>query len=347
MDSTLRDLKASYKKNELLLPMLERHVLKQANADDDERRSDILHPSEMSKGSWCGRHDYYRITKEDLNYAEKKIGFRLANIFDYGHSVHRKYQRWFREMGVLFGRWKCMECEQQWIDISPTMCPNGCKRRVGAEGETPYTTPPRIKYREVPLDYPDLHIAGHADGIVQIYDPVALRTEYVLLEIKTIGLGSLRYEAYHLHTRYIEDELTPEEVWFRISRPFASHLRQAMIYLHLARMLYPQLTLDKIVFIYEFKATQETKEFTVPYNPDLIKDVLEQVDAVADALDDAEPPERPGWAEVDGKVCSDCEYRTTCWGTARPQNTDPAPLRVKRVTSAARRKIIRSGGAGA
>ena len=322
MDKTLKNLKDTYKRSDVLLPSIERHVLKKAKEPSD-RRSDIMHPSEMAKSSWCGRHDYYRIVGEDQNYKGRSPSFRLENIFDYGHSVHAKYQRWLQEMGVLWGKWYCKECQNEWVGDTPEACPN-CRSL-------------KIKYNEVPLTSDEHMIAGHSDVIVRMGD------KYRMIEIKTVGIPTLRFEAYKLFDQYQKERLTPEELWFQIKRPFATHIRQGQIYLHLTQTLYPELEVDEIIFIYEWKPTQEVKEFVVKYNPELISRTLETADLVAQAVNSGIILDRPEWAEQDGKTCGSCEYRNTCWGTdnSEEDSESSTPIRVRRSTSAKRRRAIR------
>lgn len=325
MNPDLKNLKDTYKRADILLPKIERHVLKKAQ-QPSERRSDVMHPSEMAKTTWCGRHDYYRITGEPINYKGRSPSFRLENVFDYGHSVHAKYQRWLQEMDFLWGKWGCKSCGYTWMGGPPEGC-ELCHKK-------------RIRYLEVPLEDPDLLIAGHSDGVVIDADTNRM------IEIKTIGISTLRFEAFTLFNRYQTEQLTPEELWFLIKRPFGTHIRQGQIYLHLARQQYPELNIDEIIFIYEWKPTQEVKEFVVQYNPDLIRNIIDTAGIVANSVEAQTPPDRPTWASSpEEKVCKSCEYRTVCWGANDVSEEGPPPqpsIRVKRSTSAKRRRALRS-----
>jgi hypothetical protein len=103
---------------------------------------------------------------------------------------------------------------------------------------------------------------------------------------------------------------------------------------------------EEIVFIYESKFNQATKEFVVQYNPDLIAPMLEGARFVDRALERGRPPARPLWAEdADSKVCKSCEYRRTCWQLGAKsddaQTNDPkGTVRVQRTTAAKRRKHV-------
>ena len=319
--TSLRDLRETYKRSEILLPSLERHVIRQEALPNDDRRPDAMHPSEMAKSKWCGRHDYYRIRGEPADYKPDPVGFRRANQYEYGHHIHHKYQAWLWQMGILYGYWLCLDCGYKWWDQSPKTC-HLCNKE-------------RLRYIEVPLDTP--LITGHSDGIVLLDDPL----ERLLLEIKSIGINSLRYEAYSLFEKAEQEQMTPDEIWFLIKRPFPSHLRQGMLYLYLATIRYPELNINRIIFLYEWKPTQEVKEFVVTYNQTYIDNVLATVDDVYQALEQGEPPDRPAWAEITDKGCRSCEYRGTCWGSPHTKDQAAPQVRVKRV-SAQRRKAIRS-----
>ena len=56
-------LKDTYKGKGLLLPRLERHVMRSMGdaPRPDDHSLQHMHPSDMAKKEWCGRHDYYRI----------------------------------------------------------------------------------------------------------------------------------------------------------------------------------------------------------------------------------------------------------------------------------------------
>lgn len=322
---TAKRLKETYKRKQVVLHLIERHVMKKANEPDLERRSDILHPSEMCKADWCPRHDFYRIIGIEVT-GSVNAGFRLENIFDYGHSIHAKYQRWLQEMGILWGTWECKDCKHRWIGNTPATCPS-CASDL-------------IKYKEIPLASAEYMIEGHADGGLLIEDSVPL-----LLEIKSIGMGTIRIDAPVLWKEFEEKDLTIEQVFWRITRPFPSHIRQGMLYLFLARAL-TGIEFSTIVFIYEFKATQETKEFVLTYNEAIVRPLLEKAKTVVDAVDTGVPPERPEWAEIEGKVCKACEYKHECWGTTprgSKKSEAPAerPVVVRRATAAKRRRAIR------
>jgi CRISPR/Cas system-associated exonuclease Cas4 (RecB family) len=301
--SALKRLKETYGSKDLILPSLTRHVMRQ-QAEDQSRRTDHLHPSDMSHREWCHRHDYYRMVGQPMEKESKaNPSFTMENLFAEGHSIHDKYQTWLWEMGVLYGEWYCHACGHTFFGLSPRVC-------VACDSK-------RLSYREVPLSRTGSVIEGHADGAVHDLDGFT-----GLIEIKSVGLGTLRFEAPRLLQQYEDDRLDLNMLWYRINRPFPSHIRQGQLYLWLSWPRY-----ERIVYIYESKFNQRTKEFVVEYNPQVIAPLLEKAREVSQAVLSGTPPARPDWAEDAAvKICVSCPYRRHCWSmNGADTQTVPAP----------------------
>jgi len=128
-------------------------------------------------------------------------------------------------------------------------------------------------------------ISGKADGWVKGLGPD------FLIEIKSIGPGTLRFEAPYL---LAEADGDVEKAWKNIKSPFRSHQLQGQVYLHLCHLMVAEGLLDsaptEIVFIYELKSSQDYKEFTVQYNPEYTKDIFDKAMDVSWAVDNNRPP---------------------------------------------------------
>jgi len=233
-----------------LLGDVERHLLLKPPSD---RRTDVLHPSEIIKADWCHRYAFY-LLKGGAPKKEKP-SLRLQNIFDEGHAIHAKWQNRFREMGVLYGMWH-----------GPVGKGWNISSDVDAEDE----------YLEVPLKDESLRIHGHADGWIKGLG------EDCLIEIKSIGAGTLRFEAPDILADANYD-LT--KAWKNIRRPFRSHLLQGQMYLELARRMFGDKAPKEIVFIYELKADQDYREFTVKANFEIVERVFNAAKKVVDAVE--------------------------------------------------------------
>lgn len=266
-----KELKAfldASKRNSRLMGHIERHLLAKPF---DERDQTHLHPSDIIKPEWCLLASYHALRG---NYVETrdKTPLRLASVFEEGHFIHAKWQAWIREMGYLHGTWQCQGCKHRFMGTSPETCPE-CKA-------TQY-----IDYREVPLSSPKHMISGHADGWVK-----GLGEDFAI-EIKSIGTGTLRWEAPGILAQADGDL---EKAWRNIRQPFRTHQLQGQVYLHLMHLMVEEGKLEsapeEIVFIYELKANQDYKEFTVKYNPEFTADIFEKALDLVWAVDNNRPP---------------------------------------------------------
>lgn len=243
-------------------------------ARDHSRRQDIIHPSELAHADWCPRATYHRIRsiRDGGVHHKEAFGFQSLSIFQHGHEMHSKWQRWLWGQGVLWGRWLCNACGETQTATSP----KGCF----------HCDSPDIQYAEVPLDAEDeALIVGSADGGIPAHT--------ALMEFKTVGAGTVRMEApelLHAHTHKTIDGKTLidyEGLWRSINRPFSTHLRQGQIYLWICALR--GLNFDKVIYIYESKFNQGVKEFVVKRRESIVYDVMKLAEGVKDALDSGGP----------------------------------------------------------
>jgi len=255
-----------------LIGEVERHLLKQPR---DKRRTDVLHPSEIIKSDWCHRYSYYLLTGGEPK--TEKPSLRLQNIFDEGHAIHAKWQNRFNDMGVLYGYWYCDTDERgEW----------GVSSEINAG-------PSVFEYREVPLKDESLRIHGHADGWIKGLG------DDCLIEIKSIGAGTLRFEAPEL---LYDAEGDVTKAWKNIRRPFRSHLLQGQMYLELARRMFGEDAPKEIVFIYELKADQDYKEFTVKADYEIVSRVFFSAEKLINAVEQGNMPD----CNVSIEGCKSC-----------------------------------------
>lgn len=258
------------KKPHRLLGHVERHMMSQPQGD---RSTTVLHPSEIVKPDWCIRGSYYALSGKKLKTGVNNL--RRQNIFDEGHSIHDKWQKRFWHMDSLYGKFSCMHCRHVWWDQSPRKCPK-------CDG-------PRnvLRYDEVTLvSDPEYGIVGHSDGWVRgIGDDC-------LIEVKSVGAGTVRFEAPELFKKSDGDL---DQMWMDVQRPFKSHILQGSIYLEVAHQMAQRGYFDgqspqEIVFIYELKSNQAIKEFVLRRDPSLIAGILDKAGQVVQAVDTGVPP---------------------------------------------------------
>jgi hypothetical protein len=284
-----KDLKAflsANKRETRLMGAVERHVL---SRPFDDRDMSYIHPSDVIKEDWCALAQYHAIKGNYVETRDKPTA-RLASIFAEGHSIHAKWQTWFTEMGVMFGKWMCSNCGFGWYGTSADLENVDCDCPLGV---------PQIRYKEVPLRSEKHMIRGHADGWIRGLG------DDCLIEIKSIGSGGIRMEAPAIMA---QSDDNVEKAWKNIKTPFRSHQLQGQVYLHLCHLMVEEDILEsapkEIVFIYELKANQEYKEFVVAYNPEYTKDIFDKCLDVAWAVKNSRPP----LCNIDPeKGCKRCE----------------------------------------
>jgi hypothetical protein len=294
-----------FRDKDRLVSVVARHLAKQVALDDYVLRGEHnIHPSEMSKENWCPRATFYRLTGVPVLLVPVPLSRQV--IFEYGDEIHERWQRWFWEIGLLRGLFRCRWCHNIWSAVSPQECPR-CESGRDL-----------LAYAEVPVESEEYLILGSADGDVRRPET----EEWVLIEIKSIGAGSIRYEAPNLLSRYTYEHTDEEgkkhtdvdwyDLWQHIRAPFLTHLRQGMIYLFCTGR-------TEIVFIYEPKfITAQPKEFEISFRREVIEELLEQCLVVKKALDTNRPPKRPVWADPEEPTCKACPYVNICWKTKTP-----------------------------
>jgi CRISPR/Cas system-associated exonuclease Cas4 (RecB family) len=316
----LASLKQAVISPSIVLPVIEESLLRRRVDHENARDTQHIHPSEMSKEEWCPRATWYRIQRYPIE-REDSFSFHLSNIYEEGHDIHNKYQTWLWDAGVLEGVFQCLVCGVGWYDRSPHVC-----RECGSN---------LLRYNEVPLYDEEYRILGHADGVVFING-----VRYVI-EIKSVGVRTLDFEAPQLSNRIKSGELTLDQAWKDIKQPFLSHRKQGAIYCSI-------LGIHQVVFIYEWKPNQQRREFLVRPSKRMTAELFEQAGTVVHGLRTGFPPRRPEWASVqDVPNCRACPYQETCWkGGTDGATEDQAAATAKPVavtTTGQRARHIRRG----
>lgn len=202
-------------------------------------------------------------------------------IWDEGKEIHGKWQKRFWDIGRLGGNFYCQSCHFAWGAVAPEECENCHASRQF------------LRYMEVPLQDRNRSLAGHADGL----------DDDAVIEIKSIGVNSLRFEApilikQHSHKFQINGKsrefLDYDGLWDSIRIPFATHIRQGDLYCYMGGY-------SICIFIYECKWNQRTKEMIVKYRPERIAGLLQQCSDIHWALQGRAIPVCPFGG------CADCE----------------------------------------
>lgn len=245
-----------------LLGDIERYLQQRPKGD---RSTTVLHPSEIIKIDWCKRASYFLL--QGYPKVQANPGLRLQNIFDEGHYIHAKWQSWFQDMGYLHGKFKCQVCDKVTWGTSPKDCEH-CNALSH-----------KLVYDEVTLHDDELRIKGHTDGWLKGLG------DDTLIEIKSIGPGTIRSEQPSLMQEANGDFM---KAWTKVNRPFNSHIRQGQVYLELMQRMGHDV--NEIVFLYELKADQSFKEFTIKRDFELVRHIFDGAKFVVDAVEAGKAP---------------------------------------------------------
>jgi hypothetical protein len=270
----------------LVLPEVKKVLLKKhdANRERTARRSNNIFPSEMARSDWCPRATYYRMSGLP-EPASSNFSFSLDNVFSEGNRIHEKWQGWLAETGDLWGDWYCKDCD---VRVNNILMPSAGYMEPALYDSSIGPHYHDWEYKEVTLKSKAHRISGHADG--------ALLSKNCLIEIKSMGLGTFRFEAPKMlkdHTYDVKGKKVTdiEGLWHDIHRPLISHVKQGNIYLYMCDEM--DLPFDKIVFIYEFKANQQIKEFTISRSDAILAPLLDSASRIEYALSVGIPPVCP------------------------------------------------------
>jgi len=241
-----------------VISKVERFVLSQPI--DNSRSFDGLHPSAMVSPYWCHRASYFHL--KGNHPAPEPRQFKRELIFAQGHGIHATWQNWFRDMGKLYGVWECKSCALQFWATSPEGC-EGC----GVQGT--------IRYREVPVEHPELMITGHSDGWLKGFG------DDLMLEIKSVGAGTFMW---YDRSNWFASNQDFAEAWKNLKSPFEAHIAQVQLYMKVLELSGRTDVPQEAVLLYEAKPTQEVKEFVVRKDDWAIQPIIDGARLVVDSL---------------------------------------------------------------
>lgn len=295
----LKDVFSTLKNEGYIIKKLDQYLLS-LNDKDGDRRWDINSPSSASK---CERAIVYsRLAYEsDAN----AVDARTRRIFDNGHGMHDRLQKYMMDEGML-------------------------------------------KMDEVPVFLDRLQIQGHTDGLLQLS-----RYELGILEIKSINTNgfSKLYDARDDHKeqalvymvcleerrKWLKDKFSTEDELMSYFVTDEYHTFIENHYKHMEggnhysrgeklqfkyeqhmkadRLLWnTPRPINKSIFLYEDKNTQELKEFTVKHDEESWANLEAKFEYINEYVAKKEVPPRPDEATSKScSLCRWCNYKTECF----------------------------------
>lgn len=273
------------KQGNSVLDDLERYIMRKGPGLDlgysyEERAKGVFHPSTLSSVA-CLRALVYSMLNTPASNPQHNINGEF--IFGAGHDFGRRLQGYFWDMGVLLGKWRCVSCNYEWLDMekpSPRICPS-----CGIALEIWYN----LHYLEVPLYNKEYNIVGKADAAI-------LRgNKKVLGEFKTIKNRDLNTRK---ETICFDDLVSPKR----------EHLLQLNLYLHMAEDLYKGF--DEGFFIYGAKNTNRSKIFEIRYIPELAYQMFNKAAMVTEHIKQEVLPNVLG--DRNCLECRFCKWKDFC-----------------------------------
>lgn len=295
----LKSVLSTLKSEGYIIKKLDQYLLAMNDRDGD-RRWDINSPSSASK---CPRGIVY--SRLGMESDANAIDARTRRIFDNGTETHERLQKYMMDEGML-------------------------------------------KMDEVPVFLDRLQIQGHTDGLLELS-----RYELGILEIKTINTNgfSKLVDAKEEHKeqalvymvcleerrKWLKDKFSTEEelMAYLVSEEYHTFIENH--YKHMEggqkfsrgeklqfkyeqhmkadRLLWnTPRPINKMIFLYEDKNTQELKEFTVKLDEQLWADLEDKFEYINEFVAKKEVPPRPDEAKSKScNYCRWCNFKTECW----------------------------------
>lgn len=292
-DMALGDLLKTMKKEHSILGELDRYLMRLQGNDfldsEHKREKGVWHPSELSTVE-CIRALVYKWL-ETPKSDQQKITPQIRRLFDVGHAFGRQMVQYFWDMGILLGRWHCVECKHTWLDLdnpSPRKCPNCGTKFTIWYNLWYYETPVRIDRGNKPA------IAGHCDLYLEDMKSFSKRR---IGEVKTIKTAE---------RHWTEQMMTDRDYFQKLQQPLAHHLAQLNLYQE-------GTGVDEGVVLYGNKNDQQMKEFMTKKLDHIVRRQFLKIEQTERALEEGYLPDRIS----DDKNCGHCRYcpwRTLCHG---------------------------------
>jgi hypothetical protein len=293
MSSALKNVFSTMKQTGLV-KRIDTYLLTRKNEDNEDRKNETNSPS---GALGCSRANYY----QRIGAPKDPTNPRSQRIFDNGHGVHDRLQTYLEKMGELI-------------------------------------------MREVPLIHEFDEIQGHTDGLL---DQRGNLVEVKVLEIKSIngrGFSSLKAAKEEhiaqasIYLYCVEEQRKALKVDYPTYEEFKAsefyrRVKYAQRYIHLKEgnrytreekirhkvrqhiqldnILYKLVRpINKVVFLYECKDTQDLKEYEIERDEAILAAALEKYRDNNEYFAAKKMPPRECKNKADGKWCS---YLSTCF----------------------------------
>jgi len=267
--------------------------LRWKNVQKSNRSYKYHHPSEFGK---CLRKaQYLRYEERDLLTVEKEpLASQKLRLFDKGHNMHARWQRYFEDIGVLRGVWECANPHCDYTvgkqDQHGVFRPKVCEKCDSEE----------FDYHESQVFDEELQFRGNCDllldfshfkeqklfnGVRKAFNVDHLPKGVIVADMKTINMDQFK-------RKLAKDG------------PHSEYIIQLTIYIHILDCEYGLL-------IYENKNNSEILAFKVDRNEKVFDAIKTQSTSMNEMTKDhLLPPPRP--LTKSDYECKYCDFAPLC-----------------------------------
>jgi hypothetical protein len=272
-----------------LVKQLDQHLLLQNNNEGDGDRKNVTNSPSGALG--CSRANFY----QRQGIAREPVDARVRRIFDNGHGVHERLQKYMIKMGILYMD-EVPLVNEEWEIQGHT---DGIMSLTKSKIEVEILEIKSINSRQ----FSALKKAKEEhEAQANVYMFVAeehrkmLKERYVTFQSfkKSEFFRRLKYRKRYLH---LEDgsNYTREE---KIKHKVEQHITMDNILYNV------QKPITRAVILYECKDTQELKEFIVSKNEELLEEVLRKYAINNEAWETQTLPCRECKNKSEGRWCN-------------------------------------------
>lgn len=271
-----------------------------AEFESKERDYGHFHPSQWDK---CHRQIAYYFyhskgyIQVDRSSLKNNVNPVMQRIFGNGHGMHDRWKNYMIKTGALMGVWECPKTHEKF----------GVDQKLGVLKPGPET----YIYHEVGLFDEETWWGGHVDCVIDVNLFRKYQLTFLARDGKTLpeeGNKPIPAEEQHIVVDF--KSMNPMQ-FSKLQEPCIEHNTQMQIYLYLTGLKYGK-------FIYEDKATQNTKEYLVTRDDALLAVKKEEALRLRFILTHTDSQNRRvlpvrQYKERTHKECLRCKFRGHCW----------------------------------
>lgn len=298
-------------KIESVLNVVDTYLRAKAKRTSGNRRYDYYHPSEFGG---CLRYAQYKKYADMglIEVIEEEHESKMIRLFDKGHNMHERWNRYFQEAGVLRGYWKCknplcntMYGKENKIGVFEPKCCEKCSCE-------------EFEYVEVSVRDEELGFGGHCDLIL---DFSKIKKETFEGVERTFNLKELPKKPIIADMKTVNDRGFKKVLK---EGPPEKYITQLTIYTHV-------LDCDFGLLIYENKDNSLLEYFEIPRNEEKFEKIAWQAKTMtkmSESEDRLLPPPKP--AKIETYAYGECKYCSMLKLCERSRIWDDPSLNEKR-----------------